>query len=312
MPSPEDPRFVSGYDLDNVVGAEAYLSEQHELERPRPRFHTDLDTDYHITWAVTHVKRAALYEGEESKANGRRQNDAEHTFALIDTALVFIEKQGLDLDIGVVVTKFTRHDRVEGYSDDTSILDPIALAHKQPRERAGRTLQKQDSNHTPKLAASDAEYEMLLTEEDKFVYAWDGIEPVKFAQYTDLALQKERGDNFREMVYKILRKTAFHPAVFAQAQKELRIVSSMWDACECMPFQGDGYEIISETVQMVLEERRQAAEIAAQTTGKLAVLAEYRDRRRDHPNPPTPPGGAALHVDTQASDFSEARGRATG
>lgn len=104
----------------------------------------------------------------------RRENDAEHSWALALMACALAPEIDPDLDVGKVCMFSVVHDVVEVYAGDTSVWSHTEkLASKQKREAdATRQIEKRFSAF-PWIGQTIKEYESKKSPEAKYVYAMD-------------------------------------------------------------------------------------------------------------------------------------------
>jgi 5'-deoxynucleotidase YfbR-like HD superfamily hydrolase len=320
FPSPSNhSEFITpeGYDVSTVDGAEAYLTEIHGVVLPEPGGETDSSTGYHISKALQKEKRAALYAEA-----GERQNVAEHTTNLAFTTVWKASKERPELDAGKISIMATYHDAIEAYSKDTVVNDEEQLKSKHWRELAGMTLLRRDlGEHHPLLDVLE-EYEQLESPEARFVNAMDKVEAYQFALNTKAALQKERWENFHDVVAKALPKAVIDPTAFKLMQEVLTHLGRKWHDWGCMPFDGDPAEIVSEqavaaailfeakltaykgaravvlgfTGEQVAPEGLTQPVLDEQAARNIGVTLLSSRRAQRQPTPPTPPTSPAFGV----------------
>lgn len=110
----------------------------------------------------------------------RNENDAEHAFQLALFAWYLVDAMKLKLDTGKVLMYALAHDLVETYAGDTFFhsKDKQLQASKKDREAAAAARIKAEFPEFPELHKAIDDYENLVDEEAKFVYALDKMIPV--------------------------------------------------------------------------------------------------------------------------------------
>jgi 5'-deoxynucleotidase YfbR-like HD superfamily hydrolase len=218
-------------DLDYGISARDYLSNigQILVEAERP---VDSLTGYHYWFAQQNLARDAQYP------DGRNQTNAEHCFALASMTMMIIDRmlphvtqeergKALDMALG--------HDNKEVNGGDTPVFNEEKLKTKVPRERAGRTMYREEIKDAPLAYKHEEEYETKTTEDDEasemacLVNGGDGVEPGLFALHTECFTQHRRGDDPIKMVRKGLAKAAYHWAAFEVGKEVYKEVLSMWN-----------------------------------------------------------------------------------
>ncbi|HXY18343.1 MAG TPA: HD domain-containing protein [Candidatus Nitrosopolaris sp.] len=103
----------------------------------------------------------------------RRENDAEHSWALGLIACALAERIDTSLDVGKIAQLAAVHDLVEIGAGDTSVWDESMKATKEEREKQALIELKRKFSTFPWLVNNLEEYETRLTPEAKFVSAVD-------------------------------------------------------------------------------------------------------------------------------------------
>jgi putative hydrolase of HD superfamily len=136
-----------------------------------------------------HVKRDMLLPIGER----RRENDAEHSWALAVLACALAPQIDSNLDVGRVSQYAIAHDLVEVYADDTSnFASAQELASKAEREEQALQQIEQSFAHFPWIAATIKDYERLDSDEARFVYALDKYLPVYFDYLDQVRMFRDR------------------------------------------------------------------------------------------------------------------------
>lgn len=101
------------------------------------------------------------------------ENDAEHSFSLafIGSAL----GGTIGLDCGKIALYSTVHDFPERYAGDTSVWDTEGIKSKAEREAAAIKKIEKEFKAFPTLVKAIHDYENLIDEEARFVYALDKL-----------------------------------------------------------------------------------------------------------------------------------------
>ena len=248
-PGAEDYITPQGHDVRIIEEAEAYLSGFHGIDLPEAGGATDSRTGYHLALSLQKEDREAIYPGPE----GRRQNVAEHSAKLAVTATWIAGHERPDLDLGKVTQMSLFHDLLEAYAGDTPVNDQQLLLTKFWREQAGMTLLRRDLEGNPLLDILE-EYEEGESPEARFVRAMDKVEAYQFALNTRATLQRDRAEDYKEMVAKALPKAVIDPTAFELMQDVLIHLGRKWHVWECMPFEGEAEEIVRTLADQLMAE----------------------------------------------------------
>ena len=285
-----EPFFVEHedkqYDVHDVNGAEAYLTEVHGRDLPRIRGEFDATTGFHLAFAVQKEDRAAIYE------DGNFENVAEHSFFLAVTCSWTAMNERPDLNAGNTTIIATHHDQiVEGYGGDTPIHDIEKLATKEAREAAGMTLFLRDVGDSP-LGQLMLEYEEGRTPEARFVKGMDKVVAYQLSLATKAALHSERQEEFKDIVETALPKAVIDKTAFSKMKGVLKQLGRKWNDPEwgCKKFEGDPDEIVDRIANYVQDQgaevtelpsfERAVAKAALEGNVEEAELRQFPDREQ--------------------------------
>lgn len=104
------------------------------------------------------------------------ENDIDHSFSLAIIAW-FLAPSFPHLDVGKLIKLSLAHDIVEIYAGDTFSYDKEAIRDQKDRERKAIVKLKRNWADFPDLTDAITEYEKGQSEEAKFVYALDKLQP---------------------------------------------------------------------------------------------------------------------------------------
>lgn len=271
--------------LPTADEAAIYLTEEHGYTLRRPRGDFDTDLGNHIAFGMQNEFRAAQYE------DGRRQNDAEHSYALAINCLWIVKSERPDLDLGKVLALALTHDNLEHYSKDTPVFDEEALRTKKARELAGYSLYREDISHIPQLRALTDNYKFGDGPEERFVDGMDAVEAGLFALNTKGALQRERNDDFETMCRKHLAKASKDETALYYMEELLIVLGRKWEEWGCKPFDEDPMLLVNRLVHELPTNQSDTdpepdptppntpQAKPADHIGELVVLSEWRAKR---------------------------------
>ena len=126
------------------------------------------------------------------KEEGRKENDAEHSYQLAMVAWYILSVGKYDLDKDLVIKYALTHDFVEIYAGDTWFYRSEAEdeSKKEQEEKSAKKL-KSDIPEFEDFHKSIREYEQQSDKESRFVSALDKILPV-------MNIYLDGGDNWKE------------------------------------------------------------------------------------------------------------------
>ena len=119
--------------------------------------------------------------------NKRQESDSEHSFQLAMICWYIIEVNRLDLNLNLVLKYALVHDLVEVYAGDYYFgehKDGGGLTDKYQREKRAVSKIRQKLPEFKEMVKYIEDYEALSTEEARFVYSMDVVEPM-FNIYND-------------------------------------------------------------------------------------------------------------------------------
>ncbi len=143
----------------------------------------------------------------------RNENDAEHSYSLALIGATLAEPLGLD---SAKVTLYaTVHDFVERYAGDTSVWDEKLLETKEQRE--AEALEFIRANYPETLSNTIEDYDNLVDEESKFIYALDKLIPTIMIVADNGRFWKENSISYAMFLeraqYVTAQKVAIYPVV---------------------------------------------------------------------------------------------------
>lgn len=138
-----------------------------------PKLQKQIDFLIEIDQMKNILRQTLLADGS------RRENDAEHSWHLAMTAMVFIEYASPDVDLSHVLKMILVHDLVEVYAGDTFAYDPAAAEDKAQREEdAAQSLFGILPAEQGLLYYSYwKEFEAMETQSSQFANAMDRFQP---------------------------------------------------------------------------------------------------------------------------------------
>ena len=140
--------------------------------------------------------------------NGRRENDAEHSWHMAVMAWLLREYANEAVDITKVMLMCLIHDIVEIDAGDTYAYDTEGLQTQKAREEAAkqRIFSILPAEQAGELMALFDEFEAYETPESKFAHAMDNLQPLLLNHSNNGGDWKEH-DVAAEQVYQRQRKT---------------------------------------------------------------------------------------------------------
>ncbi len=113
-------------------------------------------------------------------ANGRNENDAEHSWHIAVMAYLLKEYANEEIDIAKVMLMCLIHDIVEIDAGDTYAYDSIGLQTQKARESAAkeRIFSMLPQEQKNEFTALFDEFEAFETAESKFAHAMDNLQPL--------------------------------------------------------------------------------------------------------------------------------------
>ena len=130
-----------------------------------------------------------------SGAEGRRENDAEHSWHLALMALLLREYAAEPVDLLRVVEMLLVHDLVEIDAGDTFVYDEVALQDKEAREQAAadRIFGLLPGDQAGRVRLLWEEFEARQTPEARYAAALDRFQPLLLNFQTEGAAWRRHG-----------------------------------------------------------------------------------------------------------------------
>ena len=127
------------------------------------------------------------------RADGRPENDAEHSWHLALMAIILREHAAHDVDITRVLSMHLIHDLVEIHAGDTFAYDEAAHEDKEAREQAAadRIFALLPEDQERDMRALWDEFEERVTPEARYAAALDRLQPLLLNYHTDGAAWKK-------------------------------------------------------------------------------------------------------------------------
>lgn len=119
------------------------------------------------------VQRQILIRSED-----RQENDLEHSGQLAIFGWYVIDSLQLELDSNLVLKYCLAHDIVETYAGDVFFYDTKNRKDKNEKEEKARLRIKSEFPEFADMHDAIEDYEHLVNDESKFVYALDKIVPI--------------------------------------------------------------------------------------------------------------------------------------
>ena len=142
----------------------------------------------------------------------KAENDIDHSFSLAVMAW-FLSPSFPQLDVGRMLKLCLAHDMVEIHAGDTFSYDSKASLDQQDREyKAFKKLGKEWADF-PGLTQAITEYEERQTEEAKFVYALDKIQPAIMDYLNEGRIWHKLGITFAKFVGEKEKKIQVSPEI---------------------------------------------------------------------------------------------------
>lgn len=176
-----------------------------------------------LTHKFNQIKRKIYATGED-----RWESDSEHAFQLAMCAWYLIEKDNLHLDKDLVIKYALVHDLVEIYAGDTFAFDKdqVKLDSQKAREALAAKKLEEEIPEFSDVHKLIQQYENLVDEESKFVYALDKLLPAMNNYLDSGKTWKELGMNLAEVQREKKRKIEPNSEVVYKYWQELdRILS---------------------------------------------------------------------------------------
>ena len=133
-----------------------------------------------LTFSLEIDKVKNIFRQTHLSGNGRRENDAEHSWHMALMAWLLREYANEPVDIGRVMLMCMIHDIVEIDAGDTYAYDAENLKTQKAREDAAkeRIFSLLPPDQKAELIALFDEFEAYETPESKFAHAMDNLQPL--------------------------------------------------------------------------------------------------------------------------------------
>jgi len=155
------------------------------------------------------------------RADGRPENDAEHSWHLALMAIVLAEHAVGDIDLQRVLTMHIIHDIVEIIAGDTFIYDEAGQVSKDEREREAAKqlfgLLPQDQGD--KLRGLWEEFEERTTADSRYAASLDRLQPLLLNYHGDSAAWLKHGIRKEQVVKRNQHIQEGAPPLWAFAQQ---------------------------------------------------------------------------------------------
>ena len=163
------------------------------------------------------VLRQTLVSGGE----GRRENDAEHSWHLGLMALLLREHAAEPVDLLRVVEMLLVHDLVEIDAGDTFVYDEAAHQDKEEREQraAVRIFGLLPEDQAGRVRALWEEFEARQTPEARYAAALDRFQPLLLNYQTEGAAWRKHGVRRDQVIARNRHIEEGAPALWAAAQE---------------------------------------------------------------------------------------------
>jgi len=137
-----------------------------------------LDRQLAFSLEIDKVKN--IFRQTHLSGNGRRENDAEHSWHMAIMAYLLREYANEEVDIAKVMMMCLIHDIVEIDAGDTYAYDENGLKTQKDREDAAkqRIFSILPDEQAKELIALFDEFESYETAESRFAHAMDNIQPL--------------------------------------------------------------------------------------------------------------------------------------
>lgn len=161
-----------------------------------------------LAFALEIDKLKNIFRQTHLSGNGRKENDAEHSWHLAVMAYLLKEYANEKIDVGKVMLLCLIHDIVEIDAGDTYAYDAVGLQTQKVREDTAkeRIFSILPKEQKEEFTALFDEFEASETAEAKFAHALDNLQPL-------LLNHSNGGGDWREhkvtvgQIYKRQRKT---------------------------------------------------------------------------------------------------------
>lgn len=133
-----------------------------------------------LAFALELDKEKNILRQTHLSGNGRRENDAEHSWHMAVMAWLLREYANEPVDVARVMLMCLIHDAVEIDAGDTYAYDDVNLKTQQAREEAAkrRVFGMLPPDQREELTALFEEFEAYETPESKFAHAMDNLQPL--------------------------------------------------------------------------------------------------------------------------------------
>ncbi len=153
----------------------------------------------------------------------KAENDIAHSFSLAMLAW-FLSPHFPNLDVGRMVQLCLAHDIVEVYAGDTFSYDGQAASSQKERESQALARLEEEWADFPGLINAIKEYETLQSEEAKFVYALDKLQPAIMDYLNEGRIWRKLNITFAKFIAEKEKKIPVSPEIYDYYQQLLAIL----------------------------------------------------------------------------------------
>jgi putative hydrolase of HD superfamily len=148
----------------------------------------------------------------------KAENDIAHSFSLAMIAW-FLSPHFPNLDTGKMMQLCLAHDIIEVYAGDTFSYDSQATLDQKERESQALTRLEGEWVDFPGLIGCIKEYETLVSEEAKFVYALDKLQPAIMDYLNEGRIWHKLNITFAKFIAEKEKKIPVSPEVYEYYQQ---------------------------------------------------------------------------------------------
>lgn len=148
----------------------------------------------------------------------KAENDITHSFSLAMMAW-FLSPHFPGLEVGRMMRLCLAHDVVEVYAGDTFSYDDQAALTQKDRESQALSRLEREWADFPDLLGSIQEYEMLKSNEAKFVYALDKLQPAIMDYLNEGRIWHKLNITFAKFIAEKEKKIPISPEVYDYYQQ---------------------------------------------------------------------------------------------
>ena len=186
-------------------------SMQKKLKRPNVQRVIELQE---LPLAFHAVDRKVFIPPSVDKA----ENDVTHSFSLAMLAW-FLSPQFPNLDVDRMIQLCLAHDIIEIYAGDTFSYDSPATLSQKERESKALSRLEREWEDFPGLIDSIKEYEALQSNEAKFVYALDKLQPAIMGYLNEGRIWHKLNITFAKFITEKEKKIPISPDIYDYYQQ---------------------------------------------------------------------------------------------